>query len=70
MIFRSILMIAAGFVLLPANLALILAFPSFGESHPFLGVVLSVILMSLGPALLITGLTNLVIGISRTIRSR
>jgi len=62
-------MIAAGFVLLPANLALLVAFPNFGERHPFLEMPLSVTLMSIGPALLITGLANLVVGIYRASRS-
>ena len=69
MMLRSLLMITAGFVLLPANLALIVAFPNFGEHHPVLELVLSVTLMSIGPALLITGLANLVVCIYRASRA-
>jgi hypothetical protein len=69
MIFRSLLMVVAGIFLLPANLALILAFPDFGQHHPVLELVFSVALMSIGPALLVTGLANLVVGIYRASRA-
>jgi hypothetical protein len=73
MIFRSILMIAAGFGLLTFDLGLLIvlpvAVPALWEKNLLLQIIVSALLMSIGPALLITGMVNLIIGVRRESRS-